>query len=163
MAATIHKVSTYTPVTGANPAPRTPITGGFQPGEPFTLARPQLTILSAAETGPFNAMTYPPLTDGFGCDRYETVFVGAMFTGVGTVQISPMFYDIDAEIWVDMLVSGAAQLSDALDGSGKTMSEVRVFGRHAVFFKVATLTGGPLTNLEIYAMPGRGRVYSFFD
>jgi hypothetical protein len=148
--------------SATNKYPPTPIMSGFQPGEPFTLVRPVVASLSAAESGPFNGTTFPPSTVGFGCDRYETVFVGATWTGSGTLQVTPMFYDVEAQLWVDMLVSGAAQVTDTFDGSGTKMSEVRVFGRHCVFFKVAALGGGPLTNIEIFAMPGRGRENAFF-
>lgn len=156
---TTHFGSKY---TASLPAPRTPIIGGFQPGEPFTLVRPLLASVAAIDTAPFNATTFPPATSGFGCDRYETVYVGALFAGSGTLQVSPMFYDIDAQIWVDLVVGGSVQLTDNLDGSGTKLSELRVFGRHAVFFKIQAMTGGPLTNVEIYAMPGRGRENAFF-
>jgi hypothetical protein len=155
-----HKSKVY---SATNPYPPTPVTCGFQPGEPFTLVRPVITTLAAAETGPFDATTFPPLTQGFACDRYETVYMGAMWTsGAGTVKITPMVFDPDAQIWVDLYVSGAIQASDALDGTGQKLSELRIFGRHCVFFRVSTLTGGPLTNVELYAMPGVGRSNAFF-
>ena len=72
--------------TSTNKFPPTPITSGFQPGEPFTLVRPVIATLAAADAGPFNGSTFPPLTFGFGCDRYETVFLDMMRTGRSTVE-----------------------------------------------------------------------------
>ena len=157
---TVHLANTY---SSRNPFPPTPIHAGFQPGEPFTLVRPLIASVSAPDAGPFDGTTVPPLTEGFGCDRYETVFLGAKWTsGSGAIQVTPMFYDVNMNVWVDFFVAGAAQLSDNLDGSGTMLSELRVFGRHAVFVKISAMTGGPLVNVELYAAPGQGRNYAFF-
>lgn len=125
-------------------------------GERLVLVRSTASI-AAADSGPWNKATWDPSTYGVACDAYDTVLVTAKFTGAGTVKVAPMLYDPDTQLWMSQMSGGAIVQSEALDGSGNQMAEVRVFGARVVFFRISTLAGGPLTNLELAIMRGAPR------
>lgn len=152
-----HKVGVF---SAQHPAPRTVVAGTFQPGEPPTLVR-AVDGAASADSAPFTGVSFPTATYGFACDRYDTILVGAKFAGSGTVKIAPMVYDPSTDLWMDLNLSGTAQESIALDGSGAVMVPLTVYGWHAVFFRISAVTGSP-SNVEVFARPAAGRVNAFF-
>lgn len=157
----VHKVRSY---TATNPYPKTTVAATFQPGEPFTLIREVTGAVSAdaASSGLFTASDYPASQFGFSCDRYDTVFIGAKFTGSGSITVAPMLLDPDAQVWVDLhLSAGLVQTSEPLDGKGNFLTQLNVLGTHAVFFRIANVIGS-VSDLEIFGRPGGGRNHAFF-
>jgi hypothetical protein len=114
----------------------------------------------ASDAAPYNVATYPKEGDdsvAVNVVGYDTIFVRAVFTGSGSVKVTPRVLDPEDDVWFRLADADGSVIETVdIDTADDRCYELRVAGRFAVFFQLTI--SGTVSDLTLYGIPGQPRI-----
>jgi hypothetical protein len=110
----------------------------------------------SSDVAPFDVAHYAIEGDdntAVNCTGYETVFVRAVFTGTGSVKVTPRVLDAEDALWFRLAGSDGTVIETAdIAADADKLFELRVGNRAAVLFQLTI--SGSVSDLTLYGIPG---------